>query len=685
MRPAPRSGRCAPHNARKSWPRCGGCRCGSARSSSSATTATCPKPRSRTRWASAPARSRAMPPAASPHCARPWSSPHDQLRARRRLRRTAARLDAERGGHRHARRRRTFAHPAAGVRAASPVALAAPDRRSRIGRGARDRRRRRVRRRARQQRDGSAPPCARPQPARPHPPPPGGPPDAPTPEPTPSQTSTVPVVHAAFPKRAIFPFTSAKDERAWEQESAQGHSPWQGDAKAVATFWVTNFLQLSSVNQVVRQGSSPTKVDVTLGRMQADASAQRQIPVTTVHLVKYGKAWIVTGATDDSRLLRITSPTAGATVTSPLVASGPGGGIHRAADVQVRDATTPTKYGEGHTGSFGTTQGWSATVPFATPSKPVGVLLVVESSEADGLPLRITAQQVRFGTSSVTAGPQYFYGIRSGRVTKFSATAGASLDYLTDPKPGGGASDPQLVGNDVYFLRGNGSCANSLSKVSSQTSDNTQPEHSVATPDDGYVITGYAIFHGENDTSGTRYSFFEQACDGATSPQAKLVSIEGGARHVVKFESMPPMIVADPSYEPPAALQFLDAIVRTGTSARFVRYDTANTTSPTGARNACRGWDFNNGRPWALETDATGTMWFATQSGSSMQVVKCSAGGDTAVVAFTVPGNNQPADVDISSSGSVLLTDTDGEIWRWNGSGNAVKLSPSQPITDATW
>ena len=517
-----------------------------------------------------------------------------------------------------------------------------------------------------------------------NPPATSGPSETPTTEPTPSATSPAPVVTAAFPKRAIYPFVTAKDERAWEQQADAGHSPWQADPKAVATFWVTNFLQLSSVNQFVSQtGFTPSKVDVTLGRLQTDGSTERQIPVTTVHLVKYSKAWIVTGATDGSRLLRISAPAAGATVTSPLVASGPGGGIHRAAAVQVRDATTPTMYGEGHTGSFGTTQGWSASVPFTTPSKSVGVLLVIEKSDADGLPLRVTAEQVRFGSSSVSAGPQYFYGIRNGRVTKFSARAGASLDYLTDPKPGGGASDPQLVGSDVYFLRASGNCVNSLSKVSTLTSDNTQPERSVATPDNGYVITGYAVFGPSTD----EYSFFEQACGGSTSPQARLVNVNGNGtpRHVVNFRSMPPAVIADPSYEPAAGLQFLDAIVATGTQASMVRYDTFNTSSPTPSRKACPGYDVNNGRPWALETDAAGVVWFATQTGSSMQVVRCSAGGSTAVVAFTVPGNRQPADVDVSSTGSVLLTDTHGDVWRWDGSGDAVKLSPSQPVTAVTW
>src|SRR4051812_22839310 len=116
-----------------------------------------------------------------------------------------------------------------------------------------------------------------------------GPSETATTEPTPSATSPAPVL-AAFPKRAIFPFATAKDERAWEQQAADGHSPWQADPKSVATFWVTNFLQLSSVNRFMRQTNfSSTRVDVTLGRMQTDGSSQRPISVTTVHLVKYAK------------------------------------------------------------------------------------------------------------------------------------------------------------------------------------------------------------------------------------------------------------------------------------------------------------------------------------------------------------------------------------------------------------
>jgi streptogramin lyase len=221
--------------------------------------------------------------------------------------------------------------------------------------------------------------------------------------------------------------------------------------------------------------------------------------------------------------------------------------------------------------------------------------------------------------------------------------------------------------------------------VSTSTSDNTQPEQSVAAPDDGYVITGYAV------SNASRYTYYEQACDPSTSPQAKLVFVgtangTSTSKRTIAFDSQPPMVIADPSYEPTnGTTAYIDAIVHTGTGQYLARYDASKPSSPTPSRRACPGYDVNNGRPWALETDANGTVWFATQTGSSMQVWKCAAGSQSSAVAFTIPGNRQPMDVDVSPDGSVLLTDIDGHIWRWDGSGDAHQLSPHQPVTDVTW
>jgi hypothetical protein len=488
----------------------------------------------------------------------------------------------------------------------------------------------------------------------------------------PSPSPTPPPAAQAFPKRGIFPFVSAKDERAWEQQAAASSADWHGDPQQVATNWMSNVLQVGSLH-VTREVSRPTKVDVVLGRDQADASSTRSIDVTTVHLVKYGKAWIVTGASDGRGQLRIGAPAAGSKLASPVTVSGPGYGVDEAAHVMVRDATTPATYGDGRTGSFGV-QGWSANVSFSAPTSPIGVILVVETSSADTLPSRVTAEQVRFGSSSVSASPQYFYGIKDGRVTKFHSSDASSISFVTPAD--GGSSDPQLLGDRIYYLTGITSCGAHVNSIA--TSGGTAGL--VAAADSGYSITGFGL-----SQDRTKVAFFEKACQASTSPQGKLafLNLSSHNQRSIDYAAFPPYVVGDPSWEPDGV--HVDAIVHAGMGQNLARFDSTSTTSSSPSRSACPGYDVNNGRPWALETDPSGTIWFATQTGSSMQVVKCGAGGQTSVVAFTVPGNRQPQDVDVSSDGSVLLTDSDGHIWRWDGSGEAHQLSPHQPVTDVTW
>jgi hypothetical protein len=262
-------------------------------------------------------------------------------------------------------------------------------------------------------------------------------------------------------------------------------------------------------------------------------------------------------------------------------------------------------------------------------------------------------------------------------VTKFSARTGNPISYLTAQQPGGGPSDPQLVGDRVYYLSGSGTCANSIQSVPVTGGTPT----TVATPDPGYVIRGYSADDPKVNT------FFETACDSATAPAARLVvttAIDDTHQSTksTAFDSVPPGVVSDPSWD--SDRHHFDAILRTGTRSNLVRYDaSAQPKTPDDNVRACSGYDLNAGEPQAIEVDASGNLWFAVRTGSSMQVVRCI--GDTPRVMFTVAGNRQPADVDVAGSGTaVLLTDTNGSVWRWSD-GAVTQLKPSVPLTQLTW
>ena len=294
-----------------------------------------------------------------------------------------------------------------------------------------------------------------------------------------------------FPDRAIFPFTSVTEEKNWEDQYAGGHSPWEADAKGVALTWVQNILEQPSIDKVIdTKGLDGDAGSVTLGRVIGGESS-KPVPIVEVQLVKYGNAWIVVGADDPAGYLTLTSPNAGDTISSPVAVTGPGFGVDESMKVDVRAAESPTSFGTGRTGFGNGTQQWSVDVDF-TATGSVGVVAAVVDSAADGGPQRIAVEQVRFGQGNhaVTV-PQYFYGVDSGRIAEFASKDGSLTQYLTQQEPGGGPSDPQLSddGSVVYYLQGAGTCANALVSVAVQG----HGTDTIATPEDGYVITGYDV------------------------------------------------------------------------------------------------------------------------------------------------------------------------------------------------
>lgn len=510
-------------------------------------------------------------------------------------------------------------------------------------------------------------------------------PPAQSPTPT-EEPSTPTIADEQFPQQAIFPFTSAAEEATWDKSYDEGHSPWQSEPKAVALMWVNNILGLPSIDTIISaQQDTADTGSVTLGRV-INGESGKPVKMTVVHLARYGHAWIVVGATDPAGLLKFDTPSAGDKVSSPVQVTGPGGwGVDESMQVDVRDAETPTSYGTGRT-SFGNgTREWQVGVTFGSPSSGVGTLLAVVDSQADGGPQRLAAQQVRFASTAPAGNepPKYFYAVKDQRVAQFSSRDGAATQFLTDAEPGGGAEDPQLSadGAVVYYLQGGGTCSNALMSVTVQGHETS----TVAAPPNGYVIAGFGVGPQRDGTAGLGkgnppVALYETACDSQTAPQAKLVMQNpDGTTSTVKFPSLPPMVVADPTWENDA--QHVDAIVHGGTENSLVRYD-ATTGRQSG--NACPGYAASTGEPEAVEV-AGGELWFVVRTGSSMQALKCGADGQVHPMA-TISGNDQPVDLAVTGDGQwALVTDGAGAVWRWDGSGTPTRLHPSVPLTHVTW
>ena len=495
---------------------------------------------------------------------------------------------------------------------------------------------------------------------------------SPTSSPTPT-TSAAP----GFPGTAFYPFTSAAAEVSWEAQKGPSAQPWITDPVAEAKEFIAKFVLADGVTDVIDKHVGARTASVTLGRTLADGSSQRTVGVTTVQLQRFGKAWLVLGARDATGYLKVASPAAGDSITSPVTVSGPGFGADEAVDVDVRAIGAPFLTAtRGHSQFGNGVPNWSTTVSFGPAADVRGAVVAIENSAADGGASRITVVGVNFADTSAGY-PAYFYGVKNDRVTKFSARTGAAISYLTAPAAGT-VSDPQLVGDRVYYLSGVGTCVGAIKSVPLAGGSPT----TVATADPGYGITGFGVSDPKVNT------FYENACVPGASPQARLVvNTTVGDTHQATtrtdFPSVPPGVVADPTWD--ADGQHFDAILATGTQAQLARYDGYNPpTAPGDNVAACAGFGAADRQPLAAQFDANGYLWVATRSGSSIDVVRCV--GSTARVMFSVAGNRAPADVDVAGGGdAVLVTDTDGHVWRWTMGGNVEQLSPSVPVSHLTW
>lgn len=482
-------------------------------------------------------------------------------------------------------------------------------------------------------------------------------------------TSPTPEV-SGFPAQGFFPFTTAAEEATWQQQFVSGgHSPWIADPVAVSQSWVPYYLSQKHVDEVVDKNVTDTTADVTLGRTLAGTSTVHAVVI--VHLVKFDKAWIVTGASAPSGDLTIASPAPGATGNSPLTVTGPGFGGDQRASVEVRDAETPTLLGQAQTGMFGNgTQEWSATVSFSPSNDGYGVIVVSTDSPADGGVGELTAQKVTFTQASPAPGAP-FYGVQGGVIERFGAD-GTPQGPVAGSDSHGTVTGVHQVAGTLYYTTGAANCATELRSMSVDGGTSTL----VASADRGYGIFGFDI------SGDARSTYFEGGC-GSNSGSGQLVMHDqAGKTRAIAFPSLPPVIAAGPVWEADGV--HVDAFVRTGMAGYLARYDSTAGTDPMPTDNACSGYDVNSGLPGAVAAAPDGTLWFAVQTGTSMQVLSCDASGQP-TTELTVNKNGTPVSLAVDSAGNILLADSDGHVWRGSAGGTATALSTQGGVSAVTW
>jgi hypothetical protein len=489
-----------------------------------------------------------------------------------------------------------------------------------------------------------------------------------------SGSPTPPVVTSGdYPTAAIFPFTNVTDEQNWEQEYAQGSMPFASDPTAVTESWIEHYL-LQKGDFSFSAGTDASQSNVTVSRTVGTDSHV----VTVVHLVKYDNAWLVTGASDPAGELQFSDPAANTAVTSPLTVDGPAYGVDEQATVEIRNAETPDLFGQASTGPFGSGSAqWSASVPF-TATSDAGVVVATVASAADGKVGTLAAEKVTFGSNGhavSTAGAAY--AVEGGTIVMLDPSTGDS----EGPVPGvtGTVVEARELNGALYYTVRVGDCLPTLYSI--PLAGGT-PKAVASAEDPDYGIVGFDI-----TPDGTKLAYFESSgCNQSMAGKGKLVfvSLADDSTRTIAFPSEPPAIFGDPVWESDGV--HVDAFVRTGMQGYLARYDATQGDSQTPSTNACEGFNPGGGiAEAALTTGPDGTLWFAWQTGTGIQVVSCANG--QAKVAFTTKQNDTPTAISVNSQGEVLLTGTSGNAWTWQGTNGAQaeELHGAPGATYLTW
>ncbi|MGP3690445.1 hypothetical protein ACTVZO_38100 [Streptomyces sp. IBSNAI002] len=200
---------------------------------------------------------------------------------------------------------------------------------------------------------------------------------------TPTSTSPAPAPAASAPGAAepalggdlqpLWPFATAAQAQDWQRSYREGgHQPWHLDADQTALAFVRDYLGFAEIDRISSSSVSGRHARVGLGPSAPEEA--RRSTAAVIHLVRYGTGpdapWEVVG-TDDTTFT-LTTPSYGATASSPLRVGGRITGVDESIRVQVRQPSSAQPLGTACcTPGGGSDQPWTATVSYTRPADPV--------------------------------------------------------------------------------------------------------------------------------------------------------------------------------------------------------------------------------------------------------------------------------------------------------------------------
>ena len=199
----------------------------------------------------------------------------------------------------------------------------------------------------------------------------------PTVSPTASPTPTASVTPRPFRYQPLWPFASTAAAAAWQSTYRKGgQQPWHLDAEQTALSFTTGFLGFTEVKQVVSHSIQGDDARIAVG--YDEGSEGPLVVAAELHLVRIGQGsdapWEVVGTVDTT--LSLNRPRYGATVTSPLTASGLITGVDESIRLEVRQPSSTRPIGTSCcVPAGGTSQPWSARVTFKGATDPALTLV----------------------------------------------------------------------------------------------------------------------------------------------------------------------------------------------------------------------------------------------------------------------------------------------------------------------